>query len=47
MFKHYLLNLRPYSWVDFILLGWLAKFWVNNHKRFLSGRRYPATLGFL
>ncbi|OGD63939.1 hypothetical protein A3A71_01880 [Candidatus Berkelbacteria bacterium RIFCSPLOWO2_01_FULL_50_28] len=42
MFKHYLLNLRPYSWVDFILLGWLAKFWVNNQLGFETKDFYLA-----
>ncbi|GEM_PF-3566256 len=28
--KGYLLNVRPYSWVDLILLGYLAKFFVSG-----------------
>lgn len=42
MFKHYLLNLRPYSWVDFILLGWLAKFSVDNQLGFETKDFYLA-----
>lgn len=28
--RHYLLNVRPYSWIDLVLLGYLAKFFVSG-----------------
>ncbi len=34
MIKSYLLNLRPYSWVDIIMLGFLAKFSVTGSLAF-------------
>lgn len=32
--RHYLLNVRPYSWVDLVLLGYLAKFFVSGKMAF-------------
>lgn len=28
--RHYLLNVRPYSWIDLVLLGYLSKFFVSG-----------------
>lgn len=32
--RHYLLNVRPYSWIDLVLLGYLAKFFVSGKMAF-------------
>lgn len=43
MLKNYLLNLRPYSWVDLVLLGLVAKFAFINSPAFEPRDLYLAT----
>ncbi len=38
--KNYLLNVRPYSWVDLVLLGYLAKFFVTQNLIFAFSDAY-------
>lgn len=42
MLKKYLLNLRPYSWVDILFLGFVAKFYGQRTLSFSSSDILPA-----